>query len=525
MAIDFNNLSLSTINEITDELSKSSTCLIEFHLSNVNSTQYHGDIASDFLAAMFICETIVSLCSHFDYELHEENWKFYIRFKVAPTEPVSFASKLLWLANGLCPSDEVTDTDFEQQVFEFVQNIRYNVKHCLDLADIYMANHVAGLHEWYSEDPEGVEAAFNEFPEYRFHFWKPFSIKQNDILMSNDAWIVPFNVDIHRLLNEYDGISKLGIAFTHALLVSLGEKQVVITNEIALAYPKREIEEAQHCAEYMLKPDYEADSWSLPDLQFAIEQDAEVLIASTPLYQIVIFAGRGEYGTAASLSQPNIKNILAAVFDAECKLKRLSGEEQLLNLDWKNLDDGQFEDLCYEILNRKHSPNFIRKMGKSRSRDGGRDIEYQISGRPGTYPQKQKWIVQCKLITNGSSLGSNRLNVSDTIDQYEASGYCVMTSTVIDPTLYDKLDAISKNRRITIEAYSRYELELFLSRHKDILNRYFIKRLVQVPSLFYRTRSRFLSNLCSMRYYVVSLRVKKSLASSWQYSPSNLLHP
>jgi hypothetical protein len=77
-------------------------------------------------------------------------------------------------------------------------------------------------------------------------------------------------------------------------------------------------------------------------------------------------------------------------------------------------------------------------MGKSRSRDGGRDIVFHTTGRAGQPPVK--WIVQCKLIRDGSSLAGSKVQVADPVDQYGAGGFCVMTSGVIDSTLYDKLE-------------------------------------------------------------------------------------
>lgn len=61
----------------------------------------------------------------------------------------------------------------------------------------------------------------------------------------------------------------------------------------------------------------------------------------------------------------------------------------------------------------------------------------------------RKWIFQCKLITNSKSLSATRLiDVGDMLEHYNAQGFGVMTSTPVDATLYDKLDAICSKRKI-----------------------------------------------------------------------------
>lgn len=94
-----------------------------------------------------------------------------------------------------------------------------------------------------------------------------------------------------------------------------------------------------------------------------------------------------------------------------------------------------------------------------------------MPGRLGKSPVK--WIAQCKLIRDGGSLTSKKVEVSDTVDQYGAGGFCVMTSGVIDSTLYDKLDGIASNREIQTGTWSKLELERFLIRHPTIYQRYF----------------------------------------------------
>lgn len=123
-------------------------------------------------------------------------------------------------------------------------------------------------------------------------------------------------------------------------------------------------------------------------------------------------------------------------------------------------------------ITQKFDNTTIRKMGKSRSRDGGRDIIVYTQARLGY--QKEKYIFQCKYLRPGGSLTAKKVtDISDTIEQYNAQGYGIMTSVVIDATLYDKLDAIATKKQIRSEEYSVYELERILARQPALRERHF----------------------------------------------------
>jgi hypothetical protein len=160
------------------------------------------------------------------------------------------------------------------------------------------------------------------------------------------------------------------------------------------------------------------------------------------------------------------------------RLSAAAGVSPSLTVDWASLSDEDFEQLCYDLifLHPKYDTDTIRKLGKSRSRDGGRDIEvFQVSRWPQERPKK--WIFQCRLIKNGSSLGATRvLDVGDMLDQYRAQGFGVLTSAPIDATLYDKLDSVCGGRGIEQGHMSVFELERALSRNPIVKNRFFPSR-------------------------------------------------
>jgi hypothetical protein len=156
-------------------------------------------------------------------------------------------------------------------------------------------------------------------------------------------------------------------------------------------------------------------------------------------------------------------------------LSTATGAVPSFQCDWTSLNDEAFEELCYQLIfdNPKFNSDTIRKLGKSRSRDGGRDIVV-YEATMGSWVEPRKWIFQCKLVTNGVSLGAARLtDVGDMLEQYSAQGFGVITSAQIDATLYDKLDAICSKRRVEQYHFSVLELERALGRNRRVRQKFF----------------------------------------------------
>ncbi|MTJ31357.1 MULTISPECIES: pentapeptide repeat-containing protein [Aphanizomenon] len=144
-----------------------------------------------------------------------------------------------------------------------------------------------------------------------------------------------------------------------------------------------------------------------------------------------------------------------------------------ISCSWNQLNDEKFEELCYDILIKQHNLKLtdICKMGNSRSRDGGRDIVFE---RTDINKKPIKWIAQCKLKSDKGSLGSSKVpNIRDMLDQYNAEGFCILTSGIIDATLHDKLDTLKEDKGFEVERWSYLEIERFLAEHPEIKARYF----------------------------------------------------
>lgn len=145
------------------------------------------------------------------------------------------------------------------------------------------------------------------------------------------------------------------------------------------------------------------------------------------------------------------------------------------NCNWSEIDDDIFEELCYDVLycHPHFDSSTIQKMGKSRSRDGGRDIVIKTKKTPTN--EQELFIFQCKYLSAKTSLSAAKIsNAANVIIQYGAKGYGVFTSTVIDSTLYDMLDGFNRSINIDVSfCFSKYELERYLNRHQLIKQKYF----------------------------------------------------
>jgi hypothetical protein len=205
-----------------------------------------------------------------------------------------------------------------------------------------------------------------------------------------------------------------------------------------------------------------------PPRSFSITASGSHFVAWTGRWGIVLFSNDVHVLPAAI-----IEGMITDLHSSVDLLRSCLGRPTILRCEWERLDDESFERLCCDVLAATEEFDYrtIKKMGKSRSRDGGRDIE--ATSRPRAGVSARKWIYQCKALAPNLSLSGSRVSMADVIDQYGADGFGVMTSGVIDATLWDKLKAISERRGIEHDAWDQLRLEHFLAVRREIRERYF----------------------------------------------------
>ncbi len=474
---------------------------IEIPLSSIGVTNNNIDIASDYAWALFAGEELYKICSSVKMGFNQDKHQYAIVFSVEPENIDKLAAKLLWLAKGF---EDFEDEDFSEAGNDFEASLlSFPVVHFPELADSFMANYLPWV-EWQIEDEER-EKLYKEHPTWRYHFWKSFASQQFgvDLYSSPYAWIVPSPFDV-RLLLPFLGweSNKNEIHLKDAFTFRINNEPLVLVGQEAVVHlPYYCMNKAIECwwwgLKYTGKKQFEGSIKSLEryeqksglqlvdglefrdylseqEFQWYMSNDGSIVVAELEQVKFLLFPDVGD-----KVSQSTLTSYFSIVEETHAKLKDILGFNRLVHLNWELFDDEKFEELCYDILSRcdRFDSSSIRKMGKSRSRDGGRDIEIWTRRRYGK--PSEKWIYQCKFSSKtDSSLSGSKITISDVIDQYEADGFGIMTNLVIDSTLYDKLDGIRQTRKnkgipVGIDTRDKYELDRFISFRKDLLTKFF----------------------------------------------------
>ncbi|MPT35578.1 MAG: hypothetical protein E2604_10950 [Flavobacterium sp.] len=346
-----------------------------------------------------------------------------------------------------------------------------------ELADDYFANLINGAYNEYEseyDDPEEFRSTIlKENPEHLFGFWKCMysDTIQQDFYVSNESWIIPPESDLNEILRKHSSIEEFNLE--EGNIFSLNGGYYVINENYLLRVSFPALAKAFQCVSHVFNQEQsllERHDW-LYDLKsintISISDYANFILFTINGYKIILW-----HQYKLTFSDINLLNRnAAAIFNIT---SALIGLKDSISCNWSQLNDESFEELCYDII--YYDPKFdnktIRKMGKSRSRDGGRDIVVYTHERIGY--KAEKFIFQCKLIKSDSSLTATKvLDISDIVEQYEADGYGIFTSGVIDATLFDKIDKIANKRQLKIALSSKYEMERDLSMLPKLRDRYF----------------------------------------------------
>lgn len=517
LEIDFEKIheTFTSSDEIVHQLS-SSVQGFKFR-KKIYRARHYSDLAQDYIEAAYIGEQLCQYAERINLDgesnyLYDSVVELFLKPKI---EHINELGKLIYkfgcLYNG---SYEDLNLEFIEGLNEFRENLEQFKHEFPELVDDYYANFING--EYYEYDPvenkDFFDREFSKFPERKFGFNKSaYSNKiGQDFYTSLDSVIIPHSSDFNLILKEYSGIEN--IDFIKADFFAIGNITYLISEGLIVHFPFDSFIKAKNCVGEAFEEDEEiyrdVGRWIQGFLTYRrwvakysekenfrgypYDMSEEILenknqdeFANPPvicfylsLYGDHILVKDNKYSYfffgSDKLNQKELGflgNKLSTLFNTT---SNLAGIQIEINCPWAQLNNETFEDVCYDII--YHNPKFdnstIRKIGKSKSRDGGRDITVQTHSRPGK--PAQKYIFQCKFQKINSSLTASKvLDISDTIRQYGASGYGVMTNVVIDATLYDKMDGLSRNLSVEMEDYSVYKLERILACYPQIKQRHF----------------------------------------------------
>lgn len=451
-------------------ISSSKKVQVEVRLPSLGYASSYLDICDELREASFVLESLSDKFKCSEVRRISETMNNRFSISISEFSPDALCDELLNLQWAIKSSADCglgsSPTDVMREAIEdFEESIHSRILAHPEIIDDYLANKVGGA---YYEAPTELAYHCKNHPERAFGFWKsPYYYGQQVTpLNSLSSSIIPKSIDLQKALERLGMNQELELL--GAELITDGRTARFLTEGATLATPAINLYRAISCL-------------SLLDLQNESYDQQNVIGQSVSDFKDLAFIETGDYWIVIhDVSDEPTHSYAKKLSQITSNIESGILIDDTFEIDWSLVNDEHFEEICYDIIYR--TPTFdrstIRKMGNSRSRDGGRDIVVYTKESPGA--PARMFIFQCKCLSPKRSLTTTNLGaISDVIDQYGAEGYGVMTTGIIDPTVYDRLEAIGKRRGISIRTFSRMEVERFLARRPELLEKY--KRRIQLP--------------------------------------------
>lgn len=433
----------------------------------------HSDIAVYYLEAAFVGQLLYSLDNNVSYTEKPDNHYdllYIYSFKVNSYEKMNeVLDTLRSLLSDDCMEKPIDDLeDFRDRCGK--QRVAFP-----DLVDSYFANELGSSYDWVDDYRDDI---YSEHPEWAYHCWLSASSPEcaYPLYVSPNFWLMPSGVNFRTALEVASDIDAKNInlevvqsrfVFENTIYL-LGNGKTALISELlhmqtlevaSIVFPL----EYDHISVYLSR---------LPEIHhFYISGNMDFLVCEGSTFTYILF--RGDFSFATTKQLKYIRN------SAEGWIKGFSAQAGLLfeyKCDWTLLNDETFELLCYDLTRRdgRFPPSRVKKMGHSKSRDGGRDIIAYTATRLGSSPKE--WLIQCKYSSTKKSLGRNSIQLSELIDEYMPAGIIVATNLIVDAGLHDKSKSISENRSIEVEVWDGLEIERRVNQNPDLYKLYFVSR-------------------------------------------------
>ncbi|WP_299523373.1 hypothetical protein [Winogradskyella sp.] len=407
----------------------------------------------------------------------------YFTISLTKYEIESF-SKFLYLHSYVNSNEDFYSSDEHWEYIEdldgFEDNLE-NTQFCFpEIIDRYYANLVNSGYAEIAQEIEsmdGVEAAehfleieYKKYPERYFHYW--LSAHSNNcklnVYLSKDAWIIPNKYDFTEVLVKL-GEAEKKAEYIRSYSYKVNNNQIICNDKVAIWFKvSSELRHARNCADVALSK-FRGLVAELSETEYYLSKYADILIVKDTFFSYVFFIHDKKLRTK------EIQDIRAKLNPLHTVLGNILDVQFNSDVNWQQLDDEKFELLCYDLIyeHPKFDERTIRKMGKSKSRDGGRDITVMTKSVNGKEPEL--YVFQCKLLSPSSSLTKSKVpNAANVIMEYGAKGYGVFTNGIIDSTLYDMLDGFNATNGVyTRENWGKLELEKKLAEDSFLRDKYF----------------------------------------------------
>lgn len=460
------------------------------------------DITSDLLFASFGAELLAAHSDSASSEFAPDRGSIDQRIRLClkgPRPEILPALEVCYhffnLGDEGIPGFETKYPEIWDRFDEFEDGIESFPIQVPELADLYLVNLIGSYDEMESESPEHFAKEIARHPERKLSFHRSAYSSRlgGPCFASRESWLIPASLNLDKFFRTTGQRYRLP-DFESGKIVVVQNSAFAITASQIVHFPLDRFVKSRIAASLAADRDEEMSRFDWNDGVFTgsgfrdhisslvpesargtPSQNAGCLVHASG--DLICADDRTNIHVLYDTRPLNVHEattLLDALTALAEEVAPFAGTSKPVTCDWARLDDEQFESLCYDII--ASLPRFdsatLRKMGKSRSRDGGRDLVVNDLPPPGGTPRK--WIFQCKLVTDGSSLSGRKLqDVGDMLEQYGAQGFGVMTSAPIDATLYDKLEAVCKRRGIEERHFSVLELERALGRLPHLRLRYF----------------------------------------------------
>jgi hypothetical protein len=444
--------------------------VLKTHYSYIGSCQSSIDVMQDHLEMAFILEKLLQYAEITRYERHYNTFPPLILATLIPNQ-----NNITQLTKELCNISILKAEDIEPDredlediiidINEFEENVEQITFKFWNEIEDYYANYVnQGIYELASEfaendDDDEYLPCFKNNPEWQYGFWKNHlpRVPKESVYFSSFCWIIKDDVNVDFILSKYSGINEF--VFDNATIID----KLLINDFAAIDVNSFDsFNKAITCIDKL--QGHHSDNYT-----FQISRNIDIVKINYSGYFIIYFDFK-------SLREDAIRALYNKTAILKEKLSNLLGISNDISPNWALLTDESFEELCYDIIcnDIRFDNTTIRKMGKSKSRDGGRDIVVWTKPQIGESPKK--YIIQCKLTQLPSLTKSKMNNASNVIIEYNADGYMIMTNAVIDSALYDMLDGFARHEKMQVktkEQYDKFRLEKYLYGHPELEQKYF----------------------------------------------------
>lgn len=140
------------------------------------------------------------------------------------------------------------------------------------------------------------------------------------------------------------------------------------------------------------------------------------------------------------------------------------------DINFLNLTDNQFEELCYELLDKMGYKNLVWRQGGA---DSGRDIEGYLTVENSLVGSRdEKWFFECKRYTAG--VPAEQLNSKIAWADAEKPKHLVfLISPYLSNSTRTWLEKISANKPYAVHIVEGKQLKQTILSHPELLAKYF----------------------------------------------------